>query len=571
MATRRKSDYFIPGKDDERMLQYFQELSSDSSSENDSEIDDGLPAHVRQVRNHVSRPIHDDSSMSSDDDAIVDATGSGDKVEWNWESKLSEPIHHPFTGASGLAPELNLGNNCSRAAIFALYMNDNFVDHIVAETNKYGSPDSTFHATSPDEFRVYLSLLILMGLVQKPTIHSYWSTDVSVETPYFKTIMPRRRFVALNKYLHLVDNESMDPADPLRKIRPVVSMASESFRKSYTPSGDVCIDESLMKCRGRLHFIQYNKSKRARFGVKFYKLCDSANSYICDFKIYVGKDKTTDGTPASTAIVMELMQKCNLLNKGYSLYIDNWYSSPDLFHRLHSAGTNVCGTVRMNRKNMPKELGKDKLKIGEAVTYTSNNITAIKWKDKRDVCVLTTKHSLEFSETGKVNRKTKTKMLKPTAVIDYTMKMRGVDVGDQIMSKFHVMRRYSKAYKKIFFYIVDMMLLNTYVVHKLATGKQDRTFNDFKQKLAKEIIEQHFKEGVVKRRSVTPGELPSRLSGRHFPVKLNPSAAKGAKYTQRCVACLQKKQRKESTWRCDICNVALCIEHFKPYHTLKQF
>ncbi|KAJ8865697.1 hypothetical protein PR048_033217 [Dryococelus australis] len=255
-----------------------------------------------------------------------------------------------------------------------------------------------------------------------------------------------------------------------------------------------------------------------------------------------GKDNTAVDTSCgdfvdwNTAIVMETMQKCDLLNKGYS-YIDNWYSSPVLFHRLFSAGTNVCGTVRTNRKHMPKELAKEKLKVGEAVANISTNITAMKWKDKREVSMLSTKHTLDFAETGKVHRKMQTKIMKPTAVIDYNMKMRGFDVGDQILSKFHVMHRYSKACKKVFFYVVDMMLLNSYVLYKKLHGK-DRTFHVFKQKLAKELLKSYFKEDVVKRRSATPGDLPSRLSGQHFPEKLAPSVAKGAKFAQHCVVCL---------------------------------
>ncbi|KAJ8867478.1 hypothetical protein PR048_031280 [Dryococelus australis] len=172
-----------------------------------------------------------------------------------------------------------------------------------------------------------------------------------------------------------------------------------------------------------------------------------------------------------------------MLNKGYS-YIDNWYSSPYLFHRLFSAGTNS------NRKNMPKELAKEKLKIGEAVAYSSNNITAMKWTDRREVCMLSTKHTLDFAETGKVYRKMQTKIMKRTAVIDYNMKMRGVDVGDQILSKFHVM------------------------------------------------------QDVVKRRSATPGDLPSRLSGQHFPEKFAPSAANRGKI-RKTLCCVLRKEEKE--------------------------
>ncbi|KAJ8893099.1 hypothetical protein PR048_005682 [Dryococelus australis] len=111
---------------------------------------------------------------------------------------------------------------------------------------------------------------------------------------------------------------------------------------------------------------------------------------------------------------------------------------------------------------------------------------------------------------------------------------------------------------------------HTYVLYKKLHGK-DRTFHVFKEKLVEELLESYFKEDVVKRRSTTPGDLPSRLSGRHFPEKLAPSAAKRAKFAKRCVVCLEKKQRRESTWKCDSCNVALCIEHFKSYHTLKNY
>ncbi|KAJ8883264.1 hypothetical protein PR048_015106 [Dryococelus australis] len=350
MAARKRSDIFICGKDDEAMMHYYEVLTSESSSSEDEMDCDDIRLVVANQSCAADNETDNSSSESGEDNTAVD-TSCGDVVDWKWEQSLVEPMCHPFTCVSDIAPNLNLDDNSSRAAIFLLYLNDNIVEHIVEQTNKYGSSDSTLVSTTSDEFRVYLALLILMGIVQKPTLQSYWSKEVTVDTPYFRSVMPQRRFVALNKYLYLVDNETLDPADPLRKICPTITMTSDSFRAVYTPSGSVCIDESLMKCRGQLHFIQYNKLKRARFGI---------NELV---HLQLGKDKT-DGTPTtSTAIVMEMMQKCDLLNKGYTLYTDNWYSSHNLFHRLFSAGTNVCGTVHTNRKHMPKELAKEKLKV----------------------------------------------------------------------------------------------------------------------------------------------------------------------------------------------------------------
>ena len=51
------------------------------------------------------------------------------------------------------------------------------------------------------------------------------------------------------------------------------------FQHAYTPDRNVVVDESLVKCRGRLSYIQFNPLKRSRFGVKFYKLNESKSGY----------------------------------------------------------------------------------------------------------------------------------------------------------------------------------------------------------------------------------------------------------------------------------------------------
>lgn len=49
---------------------------------------------------------------------------------------------------------------------------------------------------------------------------------------------------------------------------------------------DNIIDE-LMKNKGRLSYNQFNPSKRMKFDIKFYKLCESKSSY--NFKIIYNK------------------------------------------------------------------------------------------------------------------------------------------------------------------------------------------------------------------------------------------------------------------------------------------
>jgi hypothetical protein len=81
-----------------------------------------------------------------------------------------------------------------------------------------------------------------------------------------------------------------------------------------------------------------------------------------DFIVYTGA--TTEIGPGrefgvSDTVVMALMEK--YLQKGHTLWMDNWYSSPQLYDHLHKNRTNTCGTVRRNSKGMPefsKKLGK---------------------------------------------------------------------------------------------------------------------------------------------------------------------------------------------------------------------
>jgi hypothetical protein len=95
-----------------------------------------------------------------------------------------------------------------------------------------------------------------------------------------------------------------------------------------------------------------------------------------------------------------------LLDRGHTLYIDNWYSSSDLFRRLTERQTNIIGTVQHNRKNMPCDISKSKLKRGEHEIWSANNILCAKWRDNKDVYFLSSKHkSADITATGKLRRK----------------------------------------------------------------------------------------------------------------------------------------------------------------------
>ena len=89
------------------------------------------------------------------------------------------------------------------------------------------------------------------------------------------------------------------------------------------------------------------------------------------------------------------------------MFVDNWYTSVPLF--LERRAILACGTVRSNRKFLPKEIvGKQheqvkRLKRGDSLFCQGGNLVCCTWKDKKPVHLLSA--IPEGLEIGKVERR----------------------------------------------------------------------------------------------------------------------------------------------------------------------
>ncbi|KAG8239202.1 hypothetical protein J437_LFUL018792 [Ladona fulva] len=63
--------------------------------------------------------------------------------------------------------------------------------------------------------------------------------------------------------------------------------------------------------------------------------------------------------------------------------------------RLVQRTTDAVGTVKITRKGIPTVL-KKKLKKGEVVSTKCRKLVALKWRDKHNVSIPTTRHSIEM-------------------------------------------------------------------------------------------------------------------------------------------------------------------------------
>ncbi|GFX54557.1 piggyBac transposable element-derived protein 4 [Trichonephila clavipes] len=110
-----------------------------------------------------------------------------------------------------------------------------------------------------------------------------------------------------------------------------------------------------------------------------------------------------------------------LKGKGYCLSTDNFYTSPELAEILIGSKTDICGTLRPNRKGLPVSLKRSTVKKGGIIAFQKGKMCVSKWKDKKPLHMLSTFHNADMMEV-KAKKRDSVK-LKPKAVVFYNNTM----------------------------------------------------------------------------------------------------------------------------------------------------
>ena len=128
-------------------------------------------------------------------------------------------------------------------------------------------------------------------------------------------------------------------------------------------------------------YIQYMRNKRhSRFGIKKFKLCDALSGYVIHVELYAGTDFPVQCEMGQAhGVVMDLLQKANLLNKGYHLSTDNFYTKPAFDQALCTTGTMLTGTVRANSRDIP--VIPNTLAIGECLDYRLEDMLFVAFRE----------------------------------------------------------------------------------------------------------------------------------------------------------------------------------------------
>ena len=108
------------------------------------------------------------------------------------------------------------------------------------------------------EMKAFVGVILNMGLVQLADIKDYWSTHLTPNLPFFRSVFSRDRFLQIFWMLHVGETPSTTKRS---KIQPFLDKLLPLFQTYLTPSRELSIDESMITFRGRVAFRQYIKGK----------------------------------------------------------------------------------------------------------------------------------------------------------------------------------------------------------------------------------------------------------------------------------------------------------------------
>ncbi|XP_067141226.1 piggyBac transposable element-derived protein 4-like [Centruroides vittatus] len=553
--------------DDSDLLDYIENIS-DMISESDSDPD------VSMYEGSDNDSDDDDLTSPSCSNQITQSTTDDDDEDYQEVLSPEQTSSLPFSFLELAGPKHMPLPDSPPIAYFDLFFTMTLLNLIVTESNRYAQqvingmgnnvPPAlkNWSRISVVEIKGFIACILNMGLIKKPTIESYWSTSSSQATPWFGKMFSRTRFYHLLRFFHLVDNSKLSGRgeqgyDPCAKFQPLVDHANRVFRHHYTPHQQICVDESLVGTKNRTSLMQYlPKKHHHQWGIKFWMLCDSVSQYCLSFFTYRGARTQQEKDNNSKfglgySVVKKLLETGLYLNKGYHLFVDNFFMSVPLVRYLYSLGTYITGTVRRNRKYLPAPL-KSKFSVGQTSYYRSGPLLACGSREKssqKNPVLLLSSHARACDE--EIVRRGVAKS-KPQIILEYNKFMGGVDTSDMMLYAYLDERKTVKYWKKVGFNIIGRMVLNSYILYKANFGGPGKVKSRYAYNIS--IIESLEEEWTTTKQSLEDPQGPRGL--RKLPEKKE----------SRCCVCTSNGLKKRSRTICTRCLKGLHPECYPNHH-----
>ena len=156
----------------------------------------------------------------------------------------------------------------------------------------------------------------------------YWEMCLDSRNTIVAFLFTRNRFLNVLQYLHLADNNNLNPSDKFSRVNPLIRMMNESC---FIPEKNISNDESTVPYYGRHSCKQYIQNKPVKFGYKLW-VAATLLGYGIQFYPYARKDDNYNkDIGLGGSVVMTLMSKLPTVpDLHYHPVMDNFFTSPSL-------------------------------------------------------------------------------------------------------------------------------------------------------------------------------------------------------------------------------------------------
>lgn len=517
--------------------------------------DDEIDAIIRQDRNDNFSDASDDSACVSDDDegdedddedeeeagaaVSVRTKGNGPatkkrKLPTAWtlqqipvdrnhalDSLKAIPGHSDEFGDTG--PHFPRGAEKTPLGCFKLFFTDALAATIATNSNAYASDVDDGLNLTPAELYRWIGIVLIRSIRRPRRTRAMWSSDTLDGITGLSNILPRDRFEAIFRHLHISDHtkdEANSEEDNLCRTREMITVVERACRTHYKPPREVAIDEMTIPFKGHCKYLHLFKSKPHGSGgaLRVDALCCSDTGYCYLFCFEC--DNTRAQVDAAAGITSGLRARVlwlvdELPTPYHRIYMDNPYVNEPLLQMLRKKNHYALGTIRSHiqpneiaqKRESNKERREEKEGTLKIALNADKTVAAFSYYDKNPVHMMTT-----YRASFQTDEAPRTKRERPLAVTDYNNYMNAVDRNDQYRWQNPTYMRSVKWWKTVFFFLLDISLINAFILYK-AIHDAPLTFADYRRILINELTSVERPAGDTDLGPMRPG--PRHVSG-HF-------------------------------------------------------
>ncbi|CAI6375449.1 unnamed protein product [Macrosiphum euphorbiae] len=565
----------------------FQNIISDILAEDCSDVSDDVHDNMCIDSDHNSES---EQNVSESDESETDSnTDNGDdirpskflygknKFKWSVEEFASKNTrtarHNIITKLPGLrGPIKQFGDTARPSEIWNILFTENIINEILVWTNikidsfrhKYKNHMQSFLKNVDEvELRSLFGLLFYSAVFKSnhENANTLFATD-GTGREIFRLVMSKKRFLFLISCLRFDNSDTRTERkehDPLAPISEIFNEFIENCKLNYSLSSCVTVDEMLVSFRGRCKFKMYIPNKPAKYGLKIMCLTDSRSHYLFNAYIYAGQNTdglTLDHTERKfskpTQSVLRLSKPIQGTNRNVTA--DNWFSSIELVELLKKKKLTYVGTLKKNKREIPQAfLPKKKSTVGFTQYGFTKDLTLLSYvpKPNKAVLVISSMHNQKGFDND---------VQKPEIISYYNSTKGGVDALDEKCSIYSTGRRTRRWPLAIFYRLLDVSSVNSYVLYNSFKNNETMTRADYLKSLAFELVSPELEtrfENTCISREIRSGI--GRVLGKSKNLKDTPVYEDKLESRKTCRICPPKKKRK-TIYQCKLCGDPICLE-----------